>query len=196
MYRKDVIFMKYSIKARVSNRHVHLTKEVYEKLFDEEMNVLYKLNQIGEFASDKTLTLKVGTKIIENVRVCGPYRSYNQVELSKKDARFLNIEPPVRRSGDLEGAEEVILETEKGEVSVCGAIIMMPHVHMNSSDAQKYSVQDKEIVQIKFPGPRSGSIDAEVKISDNGYYELHLDTDESNAFLVEDNMEVTMITKE
>ena len=29
--------MEYSINARVSNRHVHLTKEMYDLLFDEEI---------------------------------------------------------------------------------------------------------------------------------------------------------------
>ena len=29
--------MEYSISARISNRHVHLTKELYDLLFDVEM---------------------------------------------------------------------------------------------------------------------------------------------------------------
>ncbi len=188
--------MEYSVKARISNRHVHLTKEVYELLFAEEMNILYNLNQIGEFASDKTLTIRVGNERIENVRVCGPFRPYNQVEISKKDARRLKINPPLRRSGDLNGACEVILETNKASVPVMGAIIMKAHVHMNEIDAARYQVVDGELVTIKFPGPRTGTISAEVKVSTNGYYELHLDTDEGNAFLVEDNLDVTMLTKE
>lgn len=185
--------MEYGIKARVSNRHVHLTKEVYDKLFDEEMNEKYKLNQIGEFASDKVLTLINGDKKLENVRVCGPFRKYNQVEVSRKDARNLGINPPVRRSGDLNGASLITLETNKGSIQVAGAIIMKPHVHMNKEDALKYGVVDKQIVQIKFDKEKSGTINAEVKISDNGYYEAHFDTDEANAFMIEDFEEVTMI---
>ena len=48
--------MEYDINIRVSNRHVHLTKETYDKLFDEEITVKYYLNQVGEFASNQTLT--------------------------------------------------------------------------------------------------------------------------------------------
>ena len=44
-----------------------------------------------------------------------------------------------------------------------------------------------------FIGDKSGIIDAEIKVSDDGYYELHLDTDDANAFLIEDNQDVTMI---
>ena len=48
--------MKVSIG--VSNRHVHLTEEVYNLLFDEPITVKKNLMQVGEFASNQTLTLK------------------------------------------------------------------------------------------------------------------------------------------
>lgn len=186
--------MEYNVNARISNHHVHLTKETYEKLFDEDMIVSHKLNQIGEFASNQRLTLRSGDKTIENVRVVGPCRSYNQVEISKRDARFLGILPPIRRSGDLEGACPITLETQKGSVTVNAAIISKPHVHMNNEIANFYGVNDKDVIVIKIKGEKSGSINAEVKVSDNGYFELHIDTDEANAFLIEDNDVVTMIT--
>lgn len=179
--------MKYDINIRVSNRHVHLTKEVYDKLFDEEMDVKYNLNQVGEFASNKTLTLRNGDRIIENVRVCGPFRKYNQVELSKKDARTLNMILPVRQSGDLANTPEIILETEKGMVKTNGVIIMERHVHMNSETARKYGVTNMQEVQIEIGGPKGGLARALVKVSDNGFYEAHFDTDDANAFLIEDN---------
>ena len=109
----DVIIMEKIINARISNRHVHLTKEVYDRLFDDELTIKTKLNQVGEFASNKTLTIRVGDKKIENVRVVGPLRKYSQVEISKRDARFLGVNPPVRRSGNLEGTPKIILETYK-----------------------------------------------------------------------------------
>lgn len=185
--------MKYDINIRISNRHVHLTKETYELLFDEEMTVKYNLNQVGEFASNQTLTLKNGDKKIENVRVCGPFRKYNQIELSKRDARTLKMNPPVRRSGDLEDSLEIILETEKNDIKTNGAIIMSRHVHMTPEDAEKYGVIDKQKVQIKIDGDKAGIAEAEVKISDNGYYEAHFDTDDANAFLIEDNDKGTLI---
>lgn len=185
--------MEYSINARISNRHVHLTKEVYDLLFDEELTKKYDLNQIGEFASHQTLTIRNNDKVIENVRVLGDFRNYNQVEISKRDARILGVNPPVRRSGDLEDSLNITLETDKASIEVKGLIIANRHVHINSKDAQKFSVEDKQQVKIKFEGVKSGVIDAEVKVSDNGFYEFHMDTDDANAFLVEDNDKVTMI---
>ena len=60
-------------------------------------------------------------------------------------------------------------------------------------DANKYGVVDKQLVKIKVDGDKSGIMDAYVKVSDNGFYELHIDTDDANAFLLEDNDKVTMI---
>ena len=185
--------MEYKIVARVSNRHVHITEEIYKKLFDEQLDNMYDLSQIGEFASSRVLTIKNGDKYIENVRVCGPFRSYNQIEISKKDARILGLMPPVRRSGDLEGSLKITLETNKGQVRTDGLVIANRHVHMNRDDAKKYGVEDKQIVQIKIPGEKSGIVDAEIKITDNGFYEVHFDTDDANAFLIEDGDIVTMI---
>lgn len=185
--------MIFDINARISNRHVHLTKETYELLFDEEISKKYDLNQIGEYASNQILTIRNGDKIIENVRVLGDFRKYNQVEISRRDARILGVNPPVRRSGDLEDSLYITLETKKGSVEVKGLIIANRHVHINTTEAAKYGVTDKQIVKIEIPGDKSGIVDAEVKISDNGYYELHVDTDDANAFMLEDNDKVKLI---
>ena len=185
--------MEYDINIRVSNRHVHLTKETYDKLFDEEISVKYNLNQVGEFASNQKLTIKNGDNKLENVRVCGPFRKYNQIELSKRDARILGMNPPVRRSGELDDSLEITLETPKNSVKTNGAIIMSRHVHMTPDDAKKYGVVNNQKVQIKIDSEKGGIANAEVKISDNGYYEVHFDTDDANAFLIEDNDKGTLI---
>ncbi len=185
--------MEKNINARISNRHVHLTKEIFDKLFDGELTIKTKLNQVGEFAANETLTIRVGNKKIENVRVVGPLRKYTQIEISKRDARALGVNPPVRRSGNIENTPKVILETTKGSVEIDGLIIANRHVHMTPDEAKELGVEDKQIIKIKIYGEKSGIVDAEVKVSDNGYLELHVDTDDANAFLLNDNDKVTMI---
>ena len=184
--------MEIPIKVRISNRHAHLTKEVYDILFDEEITKRNDLSQIGEYATMETLTIRNGNKIISNVRVVGPCRSYNQIEISKKDARVLELNPPVRRSGDLSDSLNITLETDKGKIEVKGLIIANRHVHMNESDANKLGVKDRDIVKVKIDGIKSGIIEAEVKVTKNGVLELHVDTDDANAFLLEDYDEVTL----
>lgn len=185
--------MEYKIKVGVSNRHVHLTEEDYKLLFDGELEVDYKLNQIGEFASNKRLTLVNGDKEIENVRVVGPLRKYTQVEVSRNDARHLGVKPPVRTSGDIIGSEIITLKTDKGEITREACVIADRHVHMSPSDAIKYGVVNKQKVQIKVPGDKSGIMDAFIKVGETGYYEFHIDTDDANAFDLKNNDEVTLI---
>ena len=159
----------------------------------EELKKKYDLSQFGEFASEQVLTIKSDKGEIPNVRICGPFRKYNQIEISKRDARLLGLEPPVRRSGDLRGSLKIKLVTPKDCVETDGLVIANRHVHMSNIEAKYYGVQDKQIVKIKIPGDKSGIVDAEVKITDNGFYEFHVDTDDANAFLIEDNDLVTMI---
>ena len=185
--------MEEKISIGVSARHVHLTKEIYEMLFDEELEIDRPLNQIGEFASKQRLAIVNGDKEIANVRVLGPFRTYNQVEISQKDAMSLKVNPPVRASGDVEGAAKITLKTDKASVEVAACILAQRHVHMNNEIAQRLGVIDKQKVQIKIDGERSGIIDAYVKISENAYFEAHVDTDDSNAFLLGSDAEGTLI---
>lgn len=184
--------MEYSIKVFVSNRHIHLTRETYDLLFDHELTKKNDLGQKGEFATNETVTIRNDDKIIENVRIVGPLRKYNQIEISKKDARSLNVNPPVRRSGNLDNTPTITIETPKGSVTTNGLIIANRHVHMNPEDALKYGVCDGQKVKILIPGEKSGSIDAEIKITPDGVLELHIDTDDANAFLIENNDDVIM----
>lgn len=186
--------MEYLVKVGISNRHLHLTKEVYEKLFDEPLEIVTKLTQINEFASDKFVTIKTEKASIPKVRIVGPLRLYNQVEISQSDAYLLGLTPPVRKSGDLKGALDITIKGPKGEVKLQEACILAErHVHINTKDQKKYNVKDGQIVQIKVPGDRSAILDAHIKISDNGALAFHIDRDEGNAFLLKNNDEVTMI---
>lgn len=184
----------YQIQVGVSNRHVHLTKSTYEQLFDEPLEVVSHLNQIGEFASNQFVTLKTEKSTIEKVRVVGPFRTYNQVEISNSDAYILGLNPPVRKSGDIKDSEDITLVGSKGEImlkSVC--ILAERHVHVNTKDCEKLGVTDNQKVQIKVSGDRSALLDAKIKASDNGYLEMHIDRDEANALLLKNGDEVTLI---
>ena len=98
-------------------RHVHLTEEDYNTLFDEPISIKDKLNQPGQFSANQTVTLEKDDKELKNVRIIGPNRNYTQVELSRTDAYFFKMNPPVRTSGDLDDAEEIIIKTEKGKIT-------------------------------------------------------------------------------
>ena len=114
-----------NIPVGISNRHVHLTEEVWKKLFgDEEITVRNYLNQPGQFASNMTVDVKVGDAIINHIRVVGPFRNYNQIEIDDTDAKILGVIPPRRQSGDLNGSLPITVIGPKGSVFLDKGLIM------------------------------------------------------------------------
>lgn len=181
--------MKVSIG--VSNRHVHVNKEDLEILFGSnyELNKKVDLKQPNQYACLETVTIKTDKDEIKNVRILGPARNYTQVELSKTDAYKLGINPPLRDSGDLEDSSIVSIIGPNGIVTKKCAIIVRRHIHITKEDKEKYNLPD--VVSVKVNTPRGGILDEVcVKVSDEAYFEMHIDMDEANAFDLKNNDEV------
>ena len=181
------------VKIGVSNRHVHLSKNDFDVLFPNTlMNKVKDLSQKGEYVSDLFVSIKTNKGVLSKVRVVGPLRDKTQVEVSKTDAYFLGINPPVRMSGDLENSEDVILISNNSELLVENSCILAHrHIHMSTNDAIKLGYKSGDIVKVKIFGERGGVYDnVEIKTKDSYSLELHLDTDEANAMGVRNGDEV------
>lgn len=181
------------VKIGVSNRHVHLSKKDFDVLFpDTLMNKVKDLSQKGEYVSDLFVSIKTNKEVLNKVRVVGPLRDKTQVEISRTDAYFLGINPPVRMSGDLENSEDVILINNNRELLVENSCILAHrHIHMSTNDAIELGYKSGDIVKVKIMGERGGIYDnVEIKIKDSYTLELHLDTDEANAMGVKNGDEV------
>ena len=191
-----VMVMKYKVNVAISNRHIHLTEKTYNMLFDTPITVKKELNQIGQFAANETVTILNGENVMEGVRIVGPFRAYNQVEISQTDARKLKLNPPVRSSGDLKGSETITVKTDKATIELTEACIIADrHVHFNTNEADKYNVKTGDLVKLYIDGDKSGVIDAHAKVSDDGFYEVHIDTDDASAFRLNtgDEIEVEIL---
>ncbi|HHV43049.1 MAG TPA: phosphate propanoyltransferase [Firmicutes bacterium] len=176
------------VQIGVSNRHIHLSKEDLATLFGEghELTKIKDLSQPGQFATDEKVII-VGPKgAITGVRVLGPVRKATQVEISRTDSFALGVRPPIRDSGDLEGSPGIVVVGPKGSVQLTkGVIIAKRHIHMTPEDAANFGVVDKQIVSVKIPGERALIFDEVlIRVRDDFYLELHLDTDEANAAAV------------
>lgn len=173
------------IPVGISNRHVHLTQQDYERLFpDQPMSVRNALNQPGQFAANQTVTL-VGPKgRINNVRILGPVRSTTQVEVSKTDARHLGIAAPIRLSGDLAQTPGLSLVSESAQITLSqGVIVALRHIHMSPLDALIFGVKQGDSVCVEIQGSARTTIFEQVaiRVSPDMVLEMHLDTDEANA---------------
>ena len=188
------------IKVGISNRHVHLKEEDLISLFGKDYALTIKkpLSQIGEYASVETVSIKTNKATIDNVRVLGPVRNYTQVEISRTDAYKLGINPPVRESGNLKDAETVeIIGPEGSIIAKESTIIAERHIHINTNELEQYGLQNGEVVRIKIDGIKGGIIDnVKIKAKDTYTFELHLDTDEGNAFLLNNGDIVDIIKGE
>lgn len=185
----------------VSNRHVHLNKDDYYTLFgDEPMNKVRDLRQPGQFASDKKVTIKNGDRQIEHVRVLGPIRNYTQVEISRTDAYTLKLNPPVRTSGDLEGSSPITIVGPKGEINLeKGCILANRHIHISPEEVKKYNLEGVKKVKVKVEGEKGGILNnVHLKIIEPSLLEMHIDTDEGNAFGVKtgDVLEIIELERE
>lgn len=183
----------------VSNRHVHLKEEDYKILFGEEsMNKVKDLRQPGQFASDKFVTIKNQDRQINHVRVLGPIRNYTQVEISKTDAYTLKLNPPIRKSGDLEGSSPITIVGPKGELNLNeGCILANRHIHISPEEVKKYKLEGVIKVKVKIDGEKGGILNnVYLKIQQPSLLEMHIDTDEGNAFGVKTGDELKIIELE
>ena len=128
--------------VNISARHIHLNQAAMDVLFGQgsDLTVQKMLYQDGAFAAQETLSvLGPRKKLIANVRVLGPLREYNQVELAFTDARFLGIDAPVRLSGNVENTPGCYLVGPNGGLELDhGVLRAARHVHMNSKEAEYY----------------------------------------------------------
>ena len=179
----------------VSNHHVHLTKDDYLKLFGKnELTVRNLLKQPGQFASNEKVTIEGEKGSLEDITIVGPFRDYTQVEVSKTDCYKLGIDPPVRESGELEGASLVKIIGPAGEIEKECAIIANRHIHVDKKILEEKNLIGVKEVSIKIDGEKSGIINnVSLKENDEAYFELHLDTDDANAFLLKNGLEVEII---
>lgn len=175
-----------AIKVAVSARHAHLSQQTIEALFGRgyQLQVASALSQPGQFAACEVVNLQGPHGRLEHVRLIGPPRDCDQVEISRSDEFALGIDAPLRLSGDLQHSAGVRIEGPGGAVLLDrGLICARRHLHMSRSDAQVLGVADGATVRVHVgrEGRTAVLEDVRVRVSEQFATELHLDTDEANA---------------
>lgn len=172
--------------VNISARHIHLNREAMDILFGpgSELTVQKELYQDGAFAAAESLSVFGPRKqMIASVRVLGPLRDYNQVELAFTDARFLGIDAPVRLSGNIGGTPGCYLVGPHGGMELKeGVVRAARHVHMSPAEAEYYDVKAGDLMRLVVDSEQGGSLEGLIcRISNKEKLEVHLDTDEGNA---------------
>ena len=181
----EAIVMHMTVEIEASGRHVHLSREDIDALFGPgyQLTRVKNLSQPGQFACAERVTL-VGPKgSLENVVILGPERPESQVEISFSDGVVLGLRPPVRLSGDTRKTPGILIQNGDRSLQLPqGVIVAKRHIHMIPEDAQRFGLEDGQVV--KFATFTSRPLvfeDIEVRVSSKFATVAHLDYDESNA---------------
>ncbi len=172
--------------VNVSARHCHLTPEAVAVLFGKgtQLQVWKPLYQRGSFAAKETVTL-IGprSRVISNLRILGPCRDLNQVELAYTDAIALGFDIPLRVSGDIQGTPGCMLMGPAGFFEMNeGVIRALRHVHMNPDDASFYGSKAGDELRLRVGGPCGVTFERLLcRVDPSSKLEVHIDTDEGNA---------------
>ena len=174
------------IQVAVSERHVHLTQSIIEQLFCDKyrLHEHHRVSQPTQFAALETVTLVGPRGRIANVRVIGPARDDNQVEISHSDAQALGLSAPLRESGDVKDSPGILVEGPRACVRLDhGVIRTLRHIHLATDEAARHGLKDRDRIDVAKEGahPHTLFCDVLVRVSSGCKTELHLDPDESDA---------------
>ena len=181
MYRE----MEKLIPVGVSARHIHLSQEHVEVLFGKgyQLTEFKPLSQPGQYAANETVEVVGAKGSFPKVRILGPARKATQLEVSRTDSFALGVKAPVRESGDISGSAGITIKGPAGEVTIEeGVIIAARHIHFHTSDAEKWSISDKQKLRVRVGGERGVVFENVVaRVSPDFALDMHIDTDEANA---------------
>jgi len=172
--------------VNISARHCHLSQASVEVLFGKghQLTPMKDLYMDGQYAAKESVTM-IGprSRVISNLRILGPCRDFDQVELAYTDAISLGFKIPVRNSGDIEGTPGCMLMGPAGFLKMDkGVIRAAPHVHMHPDDAAYYGVENKSYMKLRVGGEVGVTFDnLYVRVDPSFKLEVHIDTDEGNA---------------
>jgi putative phosphotransacetylase len=180
------VLAPHPLVVNASARHCHLTPKAVETLFGagHALTPAKWLYQRGQFAAEETVTL-IGprSRVISNLRILGPCRELNQVELATTDAIALGFDIPLRLSGNIKGTPGCMLMGPEGFLELPeGVIRAAPHAHLAPEDAEFYRVRNGDFLRLRIGGDCGVTFERVLaRVHPEFKLEVHLDTDEANA---------------
>jgi acetate kinase len=148
------------------------------------LRVHQQLSQPGQFSAEETVALIGPRGRIDGVRLMGPPRAQDQIEISRSDEFQLGVDAPVRISGDISNSPGITVESAQGRVTLrSGVICARRHIHMHPDDARGFGLIDHQLVNVRIDSDGRDAIfgDVMVRVSPEFRLEMHVDTDEANA---------------
>ena len=177
--------MEKLVPVNMSNRHIHVSQEHLEILFGKghQLTKFKDLSQPGQYACEEKVDI-VGPKgTLKGVRILGPVRPETQLEVSMYDARTMGVEGVVRPSGKIKGTPGCTIVGPKGQVEIKeGVIVAARHIHMHTSDSEKFGLKDMDVVKVRVGNERAVIFEnVLVRVHPDFALDMHIDIEEGNA---------------
>jgi putative phosphotransacetylase len=176
---------------------VFLCKPRFHRLFGDTAYLEFAepLGLAGGFVSRQQLAVASPLSRFQGIPVVGPLCDVSRVELPASLAATLGVDPPVRHSGDVEGAPRITLIGPRGHEELdFGVISLTRRLEASPENARRLGLMDGDVVMAALRGKRHTDrreatrdgvlADVHVRISDEYDLELHIDQDDANAFRV------------
>ena len=164
---------------------MHLSRAAVDALFGAgyQLTQAAPLRQPGQWAAAERVTVEGPKGRLERVAILGPERTRTQIEISRTDGFTIGIDAPVRDSGKLDGTPTVRLIGPNGALDTDGLIVAARHIHTNPEDARRMGLTDGMVVDVRIGDEERGLVFGKtlIRVSANGFTEMHIDTDEANA---------------
>ncbi len=177
--------MEKLVPVSLSNRHIHVSQEHLEILFGKghELTKMKDLSQPGQYACDEKVDVVGPKSTLKGVRILGPVRPETQLEISMYDARTMGVEGVVRPSGKIQGTPGCTLVGPAGQVEIKeGVIVAARHIHLHTSDGEKFGLKDRDIVKVRVGNERAVVFEnVMVRVHPDFALDMHIDIEEGNA---------------
>ena len=179
-----------SIPIAVSAHHVHLTEDAVERLFGKgyQLKIRNNLSQPKFWAAEEKVDVIGPHGEIKNLRILGPCRPSNQIEIAETEAYKLGLDVSVRLSGDIKGTPIVTLRGPAGDIRTEGLIVAKRHIHMSTKDAEARGLKHGDQVEVTIDGKGVRDLifrNVVIRVDPDFVTEMHIDTDEANAAHIE-----------
>lgn len=177
--------MENLVPVNMSNRHIHVSQEHLEILFGKghELTKMKDLSQPGQFACDEKVDIVGPKSTLKGVRILGPVRPDTQIEISMFDARTMGVDAVVRPSGKIQGTPGCTIVGPAGKVEINeGVIVAARHIHLHTTDGEKFGLKDRDIVKVKVGDERAVVFEnVMVRVHPDFALDMHIDIEEGNA---------------
>jgi len=166
--------------------HAHLSRETFAQLFGQSSSLTKdkEIYQPGQFACRETVSLIGPHGRIDGVRLVGPLRDRDQVEITRNEEFRLGVDAPLRTAGQLDGSAPITLEGPMGRVHLSeGLISARRHILMSDEEAERFALRNGDEVMVAIKGGPRDLVFRHVRVRVDPDYrlEMHMDIDEASA---------------